>query len=241
MNKLFPILFLFTITVFPQSHKDILTLNEDIRQNLKTCNSLSLPLQQTPTQKKIGLAIVYSLLLPGMGELYAGNYTTGKYFTIADAGLWGTVIGMNTYGGWQLKRYQSYAVSNAGVNLSGKDADYFANISLYLNINDYNDDMSRNGQFNKMYNTEKYYWNWSAQDRKTYRAMWVSSESAYNNVRFVVGALVLNRIISAINAVRLTIAYNKNQSQEVGWNVSTGVSEQANIPTSFVINFQTTF
>jgi hypothetical protein len=241
MNKLFLILFLLTITAFPQDHKNILNLKEEIKQNINTTNSLSLPVQQEVSKKKVGLAIIYSLLLPGMGELYAGNYTTGKYFTIAEGALWGTFIGMNTYGSWQKSRYKSYAASNAGVNNAGKDDDYYSNISLYLNINDYNDDMARNGEFNKMYNTEQKYWQWTAQDRRTYRAMWVSSESAYNNVRFVVGAMVLNRVISAINAVRLTIAYNKNVPQDLGWNVTAGVSEQVNLPTSLIINFQTNF
>jgi hypothetical protein len=208
---------------------------------MNSVNNLSLPVQQTFNQKKVGLAIIYSLLLPGMGELYAGNYTTGKYFTIAEGALWGTFIGMETYGSWEKNRYKSFAASNGGVNLNGKNDDYFSNISLYLSINDYNDDMTRNGEFNKMYNSGQDYWKWSAQDRKTYRAMWVSSESAYNDVRFVVGAMLLNRIISAINAIRLTVQHNKNQNQDLGWNVSTGVSEQLNLPTNFVINFQTSF
>jgi hypothetical protein len=214
-----------------------------MRQNIASGNnnSLSFPVQQDFSKKKVGLAIIYSLLLPGMGELYAGNYTTGKYFTIAEGALWGTFIGMESYGTWQRNRYRSFAVSNGGINAAGKNDDYYSNISLYLNINDYNDDMARQGQFNNMYNTQQNYWNWTAQDRKTYRAMWTSSESSFNDVRFVVGAMVLNRIISAINAVRLTVAYNKNQTQAIGWNVTTGVSEQANLPTSLVINFQTTF
>ncbi|MEJ2103128.1 MAG: hypothetical protein P8X47_00970 [Ignavibacteriaceae bacterium] len=52
-------------------------------------------------KKSVGLGIIYSLLLPGMGELYAGDYNTGKYFTIADGVLWGTFIGMNVYSNWQ--------------------------------------------------------------------------------------------------------------------------------------------
>jgi len=216
-------------------------LKEDSRQNIQTVNNSTTPIQQTINKKSVGLAIVYSLLLPGMGELYAGNYTTGKYFTIAEGALWGTYIGMNTYGSWQKSRYHSFAASNGGVSTAGKNDDYFSNISLYLNINDYNDDMARNGEFSKMYSVGQNYWKWTEADRRTYRAMWVSSESAYNNVRFVVGAFVLNRIVSAINAVRVTIANNKRQTQDIGWNVSTGVSEQANLPTSFVINFQTNF
>jgi hypothetical protein len=37
----------------------------------------------------------------------------------------------------------------------------------------------------------------------------VSSDDVFNNSRFVVAAVVLNHIISAINAVRLVAQYNR--------------------------------
>ena len=39
-------------------------------------------------RKNPGMAVILSLLLPGMGELYAGSYDEGKIFTIADGVLW---------------------------------------------------------------------------------------------------------------------------------------------------------
>lgn len=71
--------------------------------------------------------------------------------------------------------------------------------------------------------------------------MWSSSEGAYNKVRFVVGALILNRIVSAINAVRLVSAYNKNLSQEVSWNIYFGVEEKPTLPQTLTFNFSTRF
>ena len=53
--------------------------------------------QYKDQKKNTGLAILYSALLPGMGELYAGDYSSGKYFTIADGVLWGGLIGVNAY------------------------------------------------------------------------------------------------------------------------------------------------
>ena len=35
-------------------------------------------------KKAVGLAVVYSLVLPGMGELYADGFSSGKYFLIAE-------------------------------------------------------------------------------------------------------------------------------------------------------------
>lgn len=238
MNKIFVILFLLTFTGLPQTAKNILALKGEVRQNIISGNSYSLPVKEEFSKKSVILAITYSLLLPGMGELYAGNYSSGKYFTIAEGVFWGTYIGMNTYSNWQKDRYHSFAASNSRVNVAGKDDGYFTNIGIYTDVNEYNDYMSRNGDFNKMYNTELYYWKWTGSDRTTYRTMWTAGEQWHNNLRFVVGALVLNRVVSAINAGRLVAAYNKNASQELGWNISAGVSSVASLPTGVILNFQ---
>ena len=70
--------------------------------------------------------------------------------------------------------------------------------------------------------------------------MWTSSEQTYNDLRFVVGAMILNRVVSAINAARLVSVYNK-RLEELSWNVSIGLKQTANLPTSLNFNFQTTF
>jgi len=189
-------------------------------------------------KKNPALAILYSMLLPGMGELYAGDYSSGKYFTIADGVLWSTFAGFEIYGKWKENDYKSFAESKAGVNLNGKEAEYFANIGIYQSIDDYNAAMELNRDFDKTYNKVSYYWKWNDNDqRKQYRDLWSSSESAYTNVRFVVGALILNRLISAVNAVRLVSAYNKNLPQEVSWNVSVGLMNHPTLPSSITFNF----
>jgi hypothetical protein len=238
MNKIFVILFLLTITAFPQTAKSILSLKDDIKQTIISGNNNSIPVKEEFSKKSVILAITYSLLLPGMGELYAGNYSSGKYFTIAEGAFWGSYIGMNTYSNWQKDRYHSFAASNGGVNVAGKDDGYYGNIGIYTDINEYNDDMAKNGEFSRMYNTQQNYWKWTGNDRKTYRAMWTAGEQWHNNLRFVVGALVLNRIASAINAGRIAAAYNKNASQELGWNISAGVSNVASLPPGVILNFQ---
>lgn len=193
-------------------------------------------------KKNTGLAIVYSLLLPGMGELYADAYDSGVYFTVADGVLWGTYVGINVYANWQKDRYISYAQSNAGITTANKDEDYYATISEYLNIDEFNDAKAFERNFDEMYNSNTHFWKWNTgEERKSYRDMWVSSEQSFNNLRFVVGALLLNRVVSAINAVRLVSKYNNNLNQEVGWNVSVGVQNYPDNSSSYNINFITSF
>lgn len=166
-------------------------------------------------RKSPALAILYSALIPGMGELYAGDYTTGKYLTITEGALWLSYFSINQYGEWQEENYLSYAQTKGGVALGGKDEDFFANIGNYRDINQYNDERAFYRQFDEMYNTTTHSWSWtSTTERRTYRSMWVSSRQAFNNLRFVVAGMLLNRLGSVINAVRLVSAHNKGLQAE---------------------------
>jgi len=93
-----------------------------------------------------------------------------------------------------------------------------------------------------MYDEEANFWKWNSTDeRRTYRDMWNSSETASNNIQFVVGGLILNRIVSAINAARLVSSYNSRLEKEVSWNFSVGFMNQPNLPSSLTLNLQKSF
>ncbi len=245
MKKIILSILFISVTSFAQtvSNTNFLKLKNDIKTS---SNNITLPQKQNlllqSGKKNAGLAILYSLLLPGMGELYAGDYSTGKYFTMAEGVLWGTYLGINTYGNWRKERYKSFAASNANVNPTNKNSDYYATIGVYSNIESYNNSQALDRNYSQMYDEQQYYWKWQNDtERRNYRDMWVSSEKAYNNLRFVVGALVLNRIISAVNAVRLVASHNKKLSAEMGWNISMGISNKPTLPSGLNINFHTAF
>ncbi|HSW55762.1 MAG TPA: hypothetical protein VLH59_11805, partial [Ignavibacteriaceae bacterium] len=208
--KLFPLILLLSSAIlFSQTddYKSIQELKSTLKNSDKNIQTASINLSPNLSNEKksVGLGIVYSLLLPGMGELYADSYGSGKYFTIADGVLWGTLIGMSAYSNWQEDNYKTYAASTGGViNDSNKDEDFYANIGDYTSVYSYNDQKALERNFDEMYDEETNFWKWNSTDeRRTYRDMWNSSETANNNIRFVVGGLILNRIVSAINAARL--------------------------------------
>ncbi|MCH9028592.1 MAG: hypothetical protein IH819_03030 [Bacteroidetes bacterium] len=246
--KLIAFLILFSSTIiFPQQNnfKSILQLEETVK-NSKTIDSnddnINFNSIDLSRKKSTGLAIVYSLLLPGMGELYADKYSSGKYFTIAEGALWGTYIGMSIYANNQEDNYKTFATVNALVNTEGKDDNYFATISEFEDIESYNDEKALERNFNEMFDLKTSFWKWnSSEERKTYRSMWLSSEQTFNDLRFVVGAMILNRVISAINAARLVSSYNNRVEDELSWNISLGMKSNINLPTSLNLNFQTSF
>jgi len=196
-----------------------------------------------PKKKSAGLAALYSFLLPGMGELYAGNYSSGKYFTIADGALWLTLVGMNAYGSNQRDNYIAFSRAFGGVQPDGKSDKFYADITGYNSVDDFNDRQLLDRNFEGVYNTDTHYWKWqSTEKRKEYKSTWKSSENAFNNIKFVSGALILNRLISAINAIRIVTAYNKSLKTKLSWNVAFGLDKFSDtMPTSLTLNFNTSF
>jgi len=245
--KLFPLILLLSSAMLFSQTDDYISIQE-LKSTLKNSDekfqtaSINLSPNLSNEKKSVGLGIVYSLLLPGMGELYADAYNTGKYFTIADGVLWGTLIGMSAYSNIQEDNYKSYAATRAGVIHENKDEDYYANIGDYTSVYSYNDQKALERNFNEMYDEEANFWKWNSTDeRRTYRDMWNSSETASNNIQFVVGGLILNRIVSAINAARLVSSYNSRLEEEISWNFSVGFMNQPNLPTSLSLSVQKSF
>ena len=132
------ILILSSTVLFPQetTTKSLVELNYEMKNNIQLDDEV-IKQEYNNRKKNRSLAIIYSALLPGMGELYADGYSSGKYFTIADALLWGGLIGVSAYSSNQEENYRSFAETYGGVVLSGKDDKYFADIGLYIDIYEY--------------------------------------------------------------------------------------------------------
>lgn len=239
MKRIVLLLLLLTIPTFAQNSKSLLELKQQIE--IKETNEIQF--QTMNLQKKsAGLAVLYSLLLPGMGELYAGGYSSGKYFTVSEGVIWGVLAGVNIYAKNKEDDYKAFAKANADVDLKNKNEDYFAAIGGYLNQENYNDAKATNRDFESMYEGDEYFWNWANHDeRSEYRSLWKSSEEAYNNIRFAVGALILNRVVSAINAARLVARHNNKVDEQLSWNLSMGIKRYKTMPSSMNLNVHFSF
>jgi len=243
-NIILILLLIVSQTFSQQTSSGRILLENNIKETIKKEVPAENYLHQVKQDKKknAGLAILYSLILPGMGELYADGYSSGKYFTIAEVSLWGAYWGVNQYANWNKDRYKSFAATLGSADVQGKEDNYFATIGEYMNVKDYNNDRALSREFKKMYNENTYYWEWDTNEhRKNYRTMWVTSEQAFNSLRFVVGAMLLNRVASAINAARLVSAYNKRQKENIDWSLSFGVEQKPTLPASLTINFSKGF
>jgi len=240
MKKIVVLIFTLSQVCFAQSQIEFNSSYTKIKNEKTDLQKFNL--KNSSGKKKAGLAVLYSVLLPGMGELYANNFSSGKYFTIADGVLWGFVFGFNSYASGMENNYKNFADSYGSAKVAGKDENYFVNVGLYMNIDDYNRVKELERSYADVYPKDKYYWKWDTQQqRKEFRKMWKSSENAYNNIRFAAGALILNRIASAINAVRSVSRYNKNLQDGYSWNINFDYINNFAFPSTMRMNFTTSF
>lgn len=156
------------------------------------------------------LAILYSLAVPGLGELYAGRFDKGKYPMIVEAGLWLGLLGVNSYGNWVEEDARIYAIRHAGIEAAGKDDKFFVNIENYSDLYDYNNQRLVERRFDEVYPDEAAWrWAWDSEEhRLDYKDQRIKADELHNAVSFFVLGMVANRIWSAIQAAVSVKDYN---------------------------------
>jgi len=162
-------------------------------------------------------AFMLSLLVPGTGEWYAGSNGMAKIFFGTEVALWTTFASFRIYGGWIRDDYQSFAAAHAGVDPSDKDHAYFVAVENYMNIQAYNQAKLQQRDLSAMYpEDENYSWDWdSDSSRESFEKMRVKSDKAFSRSMIVVGAIVINHVISGIDAVRVANSKGKKTSPPV--------------------------
>jgi hypothetical protein len=183
------------------------------------------------------LAAALSIILPGAGELYAGNSTAAQYFLAIDATLWLAFTGFSLQSTWVMDDARLYARDRAGADFAGKDEQFEAQLGNYMSRDDYNLARLRDRRFSELFLGPAYDWKWEAtEDRLRYRKMRIRSGELTQAAEFVVGALVVNRIISTFSAWRS--AKSHNEAVESDWHLGAGL--QHTIPHTVGVGIQLT-
>jgi hypothetical protein len=192
-------------------------------------------------EKSVFRSVVYSLVFPGMGELYAGGFESGKYFLMAESGLWLTFTSFELYGHWVQSDARGFAAGHASASIEGKDDQFFVNIGNFTNVYQYNEKKLRDRDLGSVYDPNgPFYWQWDSDaSRARFKDLRVRSDNIFNNVRFVVAGMVLNHIASAINAGR--IAAKKNKELADSWQVQTGILGSCFHPDGVVLTVRKSF
>jgi len=218
------IFFVLSISVLAQEkpviefkNENLIQLNKFEQLNNRYNSEFQFEDQQRE-KKSVGKAFFYSLLLPGMGEAYVGNSTYTKIFLSLEVVAWGFFLGNYQHVSWLQKDYENYAHQHANVSKNSKDDQYWIDIGKYDNIYEYNEQRRRDRDVDNIYKENNlYFWQWDSHaNRLDYDGKRIHAKDLENDDIYYMGAIVLNHLVSAINALRLAKAYNRNL-KENGW------------------------
>lgn len=165
------------------------------------------------SKKSVVLAVVASLILPGMGELYAGSFESGKYNLIAEGGLWLVYSGFQMHANWLQQDARTFANQHSGAIFAQKDDQYSVNIGNFNTTDEYNQAKLRNREYELVYTADQYNWQWDSDaNRAQFKDLRIRSGEVKNNAKFIIAAVVVNHLFSAFSAGRKAAAYNKSLS-----------------------------
>ncbi len=160
-----------------------------------------------------GKNVIFSLLLPGLGEWIAGEKGRAKIFMVAELALWASYFGSREYANVIKNDYHTFAAVHAGVDTRKKDKQYWIDIGNSPGIYQFNERRRIQRNLEATYpETDRYFWQWdSGEHRIEYTELRDKEENWKRTATFMIGGMVLNRIISAIDIVRLIRKEKKSQ------------------------------
>jgi hypothetical protein len=172
--------------------------------------SLGIPLQQDVMKEssKGGIGsknILLSLVVPGLGEWVAGEKGRAKIFMSFELGLWASYLGIREYSNVLERDYHTFAAVHAGVDTRGKAKQYWIDIGNADNIYVFNEKRRTERNLAATYvETEYNFWQWDNDGNRIEYSDLRDKQDHWKQIgTFMVGGMILNRIVSAIDVIRL--------------------------------------
>lgn len=145
-----------------------------------------------------------SFVVPGAGQWYLGAKKRSSYYFAAEGAIWGSFAAFSIYSDWKDDDARRLGESRAGAQLEGKDDQFLDLVGFYESVDEYNT-LGRIIEPTRPYylpTDPSTYWRWeSNDDRETFKQLKNQSREATRRAEFMLGAAILNRIVSTIDAV----------------------------------------
>jgi len=170
--------------------------------------------EKSGDRKSVSKAILLSIAIPGLGELYTGNTKRAVGFFMAEAGIWSTFILFKHKQSWLEDDYINYAVANAGIDSEGKSDFFYDMLGFYDSRDEYNKNSRVFSRSNEFFpETPDWDWQWQSVDmRQVYRDIKNDSKAQARNANFTLGLALANRVVSAVDAWWCAKNYNRQFS-----------------------------
>ena len=170
-------------------------------------------------------AFLQSLVLPGWGQYYAESKTMMRVFIASEVALLGSFLWFNSRHNWLKDDYQTFAVTHAGIETTGKNDRYFVDIGNFDDIVAFNQEQLRNRDVTQLYpETDEFFWQWdSEENRREFEGMRVDSDRAKNRSEFALAFIFVNHLASAIHSTLAVFRHNKRLEQKsLGFQLKSG-------------------
>jgi len=163
-----------------------------------------------------GKAALLSLILPGAGEYYAGQGNYTAFFLTSEVLGWAALFANQYYYRHLVSEYKTFARGHAGISPGGKSDRFWTDIGKFDNIYDYNTQRERERLFDELYElTPDNMWQWdSHENRLTYDGKRLHANDIDNQRVYFQLAIVLNHLVSGINALRLARRHNRQIKEQ---------------------------
>jgi hypothetical protein len=169
-------------------------------------------------------AVLWSLLLPGLGDWKMGHRDRATVFFGIEGIIWASFVSFEIQGRDLEDQYQSLAVLFAGVTTTDHSDDFYATIRDYDNSDEYEADIKNDGRVELLNSLgedaldqigsgylDQYFtdnrvadyepWLWASTDRRLqYSEYRSASKTAYRRADYMIAAAAANRVVSAIFA-----------------------------------------
>ena len=191
--------------------------------------------QSQEKSKKTLNPVIQSALVPGWGQKSLQYPDRSRLFTYVETGLLISILGSTTYAHILKKNYIAFAVEHAAISSARKNHKYWVDIGNFKTIEDYNDEHLRNREMDDIYDANlRWSWDWDEDsNRNAFEQKRILSDQMKQAATFGAGAIVLNHMVSAIDALYLMRIGSKKKLSVQPW----VPSEMVGVGYSFTVHF----
>ena len=161
-------------------------------------------------------AMLYSAVVPGLGEIYTRDYKKGAIFLTSEAAILFSYFRLKAETKWAVDSYKQFAYSVTDVPKDQEDS-YYQKIQDYISSDNYNESIIRDARnYFLIYNNdplgyeeylanylipEDLIWDWeNTKNWYKYRELRRNKQDFEIYTKFVTAAAILNRIVSMIDS-----------------------------------------
>lgn len=148
-------------------------------------------------------AAVLSLVLPGLGEMYAGGPRSARFFLVTEGIFWTGMATFRFLETYRIDAYRAHAAAHAGIRLQSLPESVIKEVGIFESIYERNqrERFLAGEHANLRAESAGQVWEWDSEaSRVKFQDLRSKATSAEQKAFLFVGGLIFNRFASALNA-----------------------------------------